>query len=225
MITLTPRVRTETPGSPVSAEATLLLVDDHPLFHAGLASMLRTARPGYGLLSAHDAAQGLEMVRADPRIDLVLVDIVLPGIDGFDALGEFGKACPQLPRVMISGREDAAARMRARHCGASGFISKAWAPERIAGVLDAVLDGGSGFDEQTPASRDAGGGADASNLTPRQVEVLSLLAEGHSNKEIEYRLGIAERTVRAHMTEIFQALGAQTRVQAILQAQKLGLIP
>jgi DNA-binding NarL/FixJ family response regulator len=225
MISLSPRVRVEPPGPALTAEATLLLVDDHPLFHAGLASMLRTARPGWRLLSAHDAAQGLEMIRADDGIDLVLVDIVLPGIDGFDALAEFGKACPQLPRVTISGREDAAARLRARHCGASGFISKAWAPERIAAVLDAVLDGGSGFDDGAAQAPGHGEDGDAANLTPRQVEVLSLLAEGHSNKEIEYRLSIAERTVRAHLTEIFQALGAQTRVQAILQAQKLGLIP
>jgi DNA-binding NarL/FixJ family response regulator len=225
MISLSPRVRVEPLGPALTVEATLLLVDDHPLFHAGLASMLQSARPRWRLLSAHDASQGLEMIRAHPDIDLVLVDIVLPGIDGFDALAEFGKACPQLPRVTISGREDAAARLRARHCGASGFISKAWTPERIAQVLDTVLDGGSGFDETAPAAGADGDDGNGSGLTPRQVEVLSLLAEGRSNKDIEFRLGIAERTVRAHLTEIFQALGAQTRVQAILQAQKRGLIP
>ena len=111
-------------------------------------------------------------------------------------------------RVMISGREDGAARLRSRDCGASGFISKAWSPERILDVLAIVLVGGVAFDSPP-------GGAAGEAITTRQLEVLTLLADGHSNKAIERRMSIAPRTVRAHLTEIFHLLEVEGRVQAI----------
>jgi DNA-binding NarL/FixJ family response regulator len=205
--------------------ATLLLIDDHPLFHAGLATVLQSRRPAYHLLSAGDAAAGLEMIGATGEVDLVLLDIVLPGADGFDAVTSYGRAYPSIPRVLISGREDRATLLRASRSGASGFISKAWPPSALTFVIDRVLDGGAAFDayagdpDQEPMGEDGGG-----RLTQRQLEVLSLLAQGKCNKEIARRLDIADRTVRAHLTDLFQALGVQSRVQAILHAQRLGLI-
>jgi DNA-binding NarL/FixJ family response regulator len=117
---------------------------------------------------------------------------------------------------MISGRDDPATLHRVRRSGASGFIAKAADVDQALAALDAVLAGELAFDgpgdEGAPPA-----------LTERQAEVLTLLCEGHGNKEIRYRLGIAERTVRAHMTELFQLLGANSRVQAILRARRLGL--
>lgn len=208
------------------ASATLLLVDDHPLFHAGLLSVLQARRPGYTLLSAEDSASGLEAIRyAD--IDLVLIDIVLPDIDGFDALARFQLAAPGVPRVLISGRDDPATVARARRSGASGFISKSWSPGALVGAIDKVLEGECLFG-RPEGQEDSGGGliADgADSLTLRQREVLSLLVEGKCNKDIGRRLEIADRTVRAHLTEIFHMLGVQSRVQAILEAQRIGLSP
>jgi len=207
------------------ASASLLLVDDHPLYHAGLASVLLVLRPDYRLLSASDAAAGLHLLDGRSDIDLVLVDIVLPGADGFEAVAQYGRAHPEVPRVLISGRDDAATMLRASRSGASGFVSKAWPAEQLVWVVERVLAGASGFD--TPAAvepRAFGKGLRKQDLTLRQIEVLCLLAEGKSNKEIADRLEIADRTVRAHLTEMFQALGVASRVQAVLQAQQLGLV-
>jgi len=202
--------------------ATLLLVDDHPLYHAGLGSVLQAAHPGYRLLGAADAAAGHALLMSDSTIDLILVDIVLPGTDGFDAVADYGRACPHVPRLLISGREDQATLVRASRSGASGFVAKSWPVERLLKVIERVLAGGSGFDARTDAQPASGG--IGQQLTLRQIEVLCLLAEGKSNKEIAHRLDIADRTVRAHLTELFQALGVVSRVQAVLQAKQLGIV-
>jgi DNA-binding NarL/FixJ family response regulator len=195
---------------------TALLVDDHPLFRDGFASMLKHHRPDWRLRTASSAAEALDSV-ADGHPDLAIIDIQLPDSDGFGAARAIAERAPLVSRVMISGREDGAARLRSRDCGASGLISKAWAPERIIEMLEQVLAGGSAF--EAPA---ACGAADA--ITTRQLEVLSLLADGHSNKVIERRMNIAPRTVRAHLTEIFHLLEVDGRVQAILKARQMGLI-
>ncbi|HEX2816172.1 MAG TPA: response regulator transcription factor, partial [Phenylobacterium sp.] len=124
---------------------TALLVDDHPLFREGFAAMLRHHRPDWTLRSVNTAAEALAMLDED-RPDLAIIDIQLPDIDGFDAARAIGERAPLVSRVMISGREDGAARLRSRDCGASGFISKAWSPERIIEMLEQVLAGGAAFD-------------------------------------------------------------------------------
>ena len=212
-------VRGKTTAGMGGDRANLLLVDDHPLFHAGLRSVLRASRPGYQLLSAGDAAAGLEVVCSRSDIDLVLIDIVLPGEDGFAAVASYGREAPTVPRVLISGREDAVTLGRVHRSGVSGFVAKSWPPAALIHVIDRVLEGGSAF-EPPPSS----GAAEADGLTLRQLEVLSLLSQGKSNKDIGRRLGIADRTVRAHLTEVFQAVGASSRIQAILNAQRMGLV-
>jgi DNA-binding NarL/FixJ family response regulator len=196
---------------------TALLVDDHPLFRDGFASMLKHHRPDWTLTTANSAAEALAALDTD-QPDLAIIDILLPDVDGFDAARAIAERAPLVSRVMISGREDGAAKLRSRDCGASGFISKAWAPERILEMLEQVLAGGVAFETATHAA--AGGKA----ITSRQLEVLTLLADGHSNKAIERRMNIAPRTVRAHLTEIFHLLEVDGRVQAILKARQLGLI-
>ena len=206
-------------------KVTLLLVDDHPLYHAGLSSVLAALRPNYLLLSASDTAEGLARLEAHPDIDLVLVDIVLPKGDGFDAIAAYGSAFPHVPRVLISGRDDRATFVRASRSGASGFISKAWPVERAVALIERVLAGKPGFEEE-PGARNANGNARGrEDLTLRQIEVLCLLSQGKSNKEIAHALEIAERTVRAHLTELFHALHVGTRINAVLRAQQLGLVP
>ena len=208
------------------AGVTLLLVDDHPLYHAGLASVLATLRPNFTLLSASDAEQGLQMLAAHPGIDLVLVDIVLPKGDGFDAVAEYGQSYPHVPRMLISGRDDKATLVRASRSGASGFISKAWPVERAVAHIEHVLAGKTGFETEAAGVNGTNGRARCKeDLTLRQIEVLCLLSEGKSNKEIAHALDIAERTVRAHLTELFHALDVGSRINAVLKAQQLGLVP
>lgn len=196
---------------------TALLVDDHPLFRDGFAAMLHRHRPEWTLKTASSGAEAVGLLSGGVRPDLAIIDIQLPDTDGFDAARVIGQMAPQVSRVMISGREDGAARLRSRDCGASGFISKAWSPERIIEMLEQVLAGGVAFD--TPGGAGAG-----EAITARQLEVLMLLADGHSNKAIERRMNIAPRTVRAHLTEIFHLLEVDGRVHAILKARQLGLI-
>jgi len=194
----------------------VLLVDDHPLFLDGFAAMLKRHRPGWAPLRvASSGAGALAALATGPQPDLSIIDIQLPDMDGFQAARAMAERAPLAPRVMISGREDGAARLRSRDCGASGFISKAWPPERILAMLDEVLAGGLAFDPPNGT---------AAAITARQLEVLTLLADGHSNKAIERRMNIAPRTVRAHLTEIFHLLEADGRVQAILKARQMGLI-
>ncbi len=176
--------------------------------------MARALRPDWTLHAAATAADALRQLHA-LQVHLALIDVGLPGDDGFSLLRSMADHWPGLPAVLISGRDDAAMRVRARASGAAGFIAKTASPEAIVGMLDTVLQGGLAFDEAA---------AGMPVLTTRQAEVLELLAEGCSNKEMRHRLGIAERTVRAHLTELFQLLGANSRMQAVIRGRELGLI-
>lgn len=195
--------------------AHILVVDDHPLFRDGFAHMVRVLRPRWTLQFADSAAEALARLKSMPP-DLAIVDVGLPGDDGFTLIKAIAQVSA-VPQILISGRDDAAVRTRARACGARSFIAKTEDPDTITRTIDAVLRGGTVFDAST-----AGGGIPS--LTARQAEVLMLLAEGYGNKEIRHRLDIAERTVRAHLTELFQLLGAHSRMQAVLRARELGLI-
>lgn len=195
----------------------LLLVDDHPLFRSGFASLAAVAWPDRPLLTAPDGEAALALVAGRRDIAAAIIDIQLPGRDGFDTAIAMAAIAPAVPRILISGREDGAARLRARGCGASALIAKSSPAATIVAVVEAVLSGNDGF-----AGDD--GIAAMPHLSRRQIEVLGLLAAGQTNQQICAAMGIAERTVRAHLTEIFDALGVGSRVQAILQAQQLGLI-
>jgi len=196
--------------------ARILIVDDHPVFAAGFAHMARRLRPGWSLDMAATAAQALARLR-QCAAQLALVDIGLPDDDGFGLLGCIADGWPGLPVVLISGRDDGAVRVRARASGAAGFIAKTSTPDQIVAMLEQVLGGGLAFAEHAAD-------AEMPTLTTRQAEVLALLAEGCSNKEMRHRLGIAERTVRAHLTELFQLLGANSRMQAVIRGRELGLV-
>ena len=206
---------------PPLADARILLIDDHPLFVAGFVNMAACLRPAWRVTSQANAEAALAGIEAGDTVDLVLIDLSLPGMDGFDLMARLAGSWPQVVRVIISGREDTSTRLRARACGASAYIPKNLPPERMAAVLDDVLAGRVPYDGAF-ALGDGETVADA--LTPRQAEVLSMLALGASNKDIERRLKISDRTVRAHLTDIFTALKVQSRTQAILEAQKRGLV-
>ncbi len=200
--------------------AHILLIDDHPLFCGGFSATCASLRPNYRVTCAASAAEAIAAMAESGPFSLILLDITLPDADGFDTLQTLARLDPMTPRVMISGRDDRAARLRARHLGASGFISKSLNPQVIMAALDSILMGGVFFDEpdmETPEDDDE-------ELTPRQLEVLDLLAKGCANKEIEDRLGLADRTVRAHLTVIFKALGVQSRIRAVMAARERGLI-
>lgn len=195
----------------------LLLIDDHPLFVDGFVAMVRENRPDWLVEAFYTAADGCAALAKRPHWDLAIVDIQLPDADGFETIAAMADLNAAVPRVIISGREDEAARLRARRAGASGFIVKSLASDAMLGVMDSVLSGALGFVE-------IGSDKNVPSLSQRQVDVLLLLAEGHANKVIRHRLGIAERTVRAHLTDIYHLLGAHSRVHAILRAREMGIL-
>lgn len=196
----------------------VLLIDDHPLFVDGFAMMLRKSRPEWTLESTSSTIEALALLRQRADFDLIIVDVQLPEHDGFETLGLIAEFCPSAPRMMMSGREDGLAQLRAQQAGARGFVVKASPPETILATIDSVLAG------QPHFARGCGAGDPTPALSPRQTEVMELLATGCANKEIRFRLNIAERTVRAHLTEIFNTLGVNSRVQAIIRARELGLL-
>ncbi|MEO7037126.1 MAG: response regulator transcription factor [Polyangiaceae bacterium] len=209
----------------------ILLVDDHPLFHEGLASAFARLAPDLSIVSADSAEAGLTVLRDSSHIELALIDLILPTLDGLAALALYAAEFPHIPRLLISGKDDAAIIAKARDAGASGFLRKSLPLDQLLAALRAVLDGGAYFDLRTPVPpalvgrEGADSGRDPSgDLTLRQLEVLKLLGSGRSNKEISSELAIADRTVRAHLTELFRTLGVSSRTQAVLAAQRLGLL-
>jgi DNA-binding NarL/FixJ family response regulator len=205
----------------------VLLVDDHPLFHEGLASAFARLAPDLSILSADSVEAGLVQLRSSGAIELALIDLVLPNSDGLTALTLYAEEFPHVPRLLISGKDDPAIVRQARDAGASGFLHKSMSLDRLLGALRRVLAGHAYFErESTAPEADAepASGELQGMLTLRQLEVLRLLGEGRSNKEISAALAIADRTVRAHLTELFRTLKVASRTQAILAAQRLGLL-
>jgi DNA-binding NarL/FixJ family response regulator len=198
----------------------ILVVDDHPLYREGMVSALRARLPGLEVLGAGSAEEGLTVLEENPETDLVLIDLRLPGMDGFGALAAYAARFPTVSRVLISGEEGAEIARRAFDAGASGFIPKSMAVDEVAAAIRQVLDGGV-FVPAQGAERQVRNGA----LTLRQLEALRLLGEGYTNKEIARALDITERTAKAHVAAIFETLGTDNRTQAVIAAQRLGYLP
>ncbi|HET9511984.1 MAG TPA: response regulator transcription factor [Sphingomonas sp.] len=194
----------------------LLIVEDHPLFRSGLRHMADSLRPEWHVRFAADAATALAAIdQAMP--DAAIVDIGLPDGNGFELARAITQRWPWLRVLMISAQDSPQMAMLAERSGARGFVGKGEPPEAIASAIDAVLADGRAFPPVDAA-------ATVPTLTQRQGEVLALLEQGCSNKEMRYRMGIAERTVRAHLTEIFALLKVHSRTQALIRARDLGLI-
>lgn len=191
----------------------LLLVDDHPLFARGFLELARTFRPQWRVSQSGTAAAA-RAACAGAAFALAVIDIGLPDGDGV-ALADALAAGSGVRAMLLSGRDDPATLVRARASAARGLAAKTLEPRLLLERIDRVLDGAVAFDDPPIA---------APMLTERQRAILALVAAGHGNKEIRYRLGIAERTVRAHLTELFQSLGVGSRMQAVIRARELGLI-
>jgi two-component system nitrate/nitrite response regulator NarL len=211
----------------------LLIVDDHPVVREGLAALLRQAGPDTVVLLAGDSAEGLSLAEAHPDLDAVILDLAMPGGGGLSAILEFGKRRPQLPVIILSSSEDPRDVRRALASGALGYIPKSASPRTILAALQFVLAGNVYVptflvNETALASAEAAGqggpNAAGASLTVRQIDVLRLVCDGHSNKEIARRLGLSDKTVKAHVTAIFKSLNVVNRMQAAAAAKQAALI-
>jgi DNA-binding NarL/FixJ family response regulator len=208
---------------------TILIADDHPLFRDALRRAVTQIFPDQAIREA-DSVQSLsELLDRDADADLLLLDLNMPGAQGFSALVHVRATWPALPVVMVSAREEPALMRRALGHGAAGFVPKSASVETIAAALRAVLDGDSWLppgvarddaaldpDERQLAARIA-------ELTPQQYRVLSMLCTGLLNKQIAWELGVSEATIKAHMSAIMRKLGANSRTQVVLMTSRLSL--
>lgn len=208
----------------------LLIADDHPLFRTALCRALVGLEPGVDLLEAADCNEVLALVGSEPDLELVLLDIAMPGLDGqgWEVLETLRTRHPEVPVVMLSASEAPADVNRALEQGALGFIPKSTPTEHLLHALRLVLAGGTYAPAHllgTPSpAPEAGADAGAAPLTPRQREVLGLLAQGHSNREIGSQLDLSPETVKVHVRSLYRTLGVQNRTQAVQEAGRRGLL-
>ena len=215
----------------------VLIVDDHPLVRDAMSRIMVELAAEVQVLQAADGERGLKLSRSEPELDLLLLDLNLPGTHGFDLLAAFRREHPALPVVVVSMFHDGDTVREVIRRGAMGFIPKVCSKEVILGALRLVLSGAIYLPPEAIADGIANaGGAAASpspgrtaksfselGLTPRQGEVLALLMRGCSNKVICRDLGLAERTVKLHVTAVLNVLQVSSRTQAVIAASRLGL--
>jgi DNA-binding NarL/FixJ family response regulator len=205
----------------------VVLVDDHAVVRRGLEQLLR-GEPGIEVVgSAGDGAEAIEVVRAASP-DVVLMDLQMPGVDGVEATRAICAEAPETHVLVLTSFSDRERLIAALDAGASGYLLKDTEPEDLVRGIEAVARGESPLDPkaarhlldvrtQVPAV------ASADALTPREREVLVLVRQGLANKQIGRRLGISERTVKAHLTSLYQRLGVSDRTQAALWAAEHGV--
>lgn len=205
----------------------ILVVDDHVLVREGLCQVLQGLAPPQAteVLQASNCAQAFEQARYHLDLDLVLLDYHLPDMDGLAALSIFGSRHPELPVVILSGSANPTIMKRVLAQGAAGFITKSGRSDELLRALRLVLDGEvyAPPEFQSAFTQD-GQAAEHSPpvLTPRQEEVLQLLLEGCSNREMGERLLLSDETIKTHITCILRIFGVKNRMQAALEAGRWG---
>ena len=204
----------------------LLIADDHPLYRGALREAVTGLFERIDIAEAGTFNEVTELLERGSEVDLVLLDLTMPGVRGFSGLMYLRAQYPGVPVIVVSANDDPAA---IRHCmefGASGFIPKTLGVEAMRGAISCILSGG----VWTPPDVDLCAGSDAetaalmarmATLTPQQVRVLMMLSEGLLNKQIAYQLGVSEATVKAHVSAILQKLGVESRTQAVIAAAKI----
>jgi len=198
----------------------VMLVDDHAIVRKGLEQLLGTADDIAVVGSVADGADaGARATELAP--DVVLMDLSMPGVDGVEATRRLMAEAPHIRVVVLTSFADQPLILAALEAGASGYILKDAAPDELIGAVRAAAEGGAPLDPKVARvlldQRRAPN--TAATLSAREQEVLDLVAEGLANKQIARRLGIAERTVKAHLTSIFQQIGVTDRTQAALWAK------
>ncbi|WP_119717464.1 response regulator transcription factor [Cognatilysobacter tabacisoli] len=208
----------------------ILVADDHPLFREALRGAVARVVPDARLHEADSVDALHALVEREPDADLLLLDLNMPGAQGFSALVHLRALHPQLPIVVVSAREEPAVMRRALDHGAMGFIPKSADSAQLGEAIERVLDGDrwappAAFTAPAAAADEHDAAQRLRDLTPQQFRVLQMLGAGLLNKQIGYELGVSEATVKAHVTAILRKLGANNRTQAVLIAGRLALDP
>ncbi|WP_372421853.1 response regulator [Salinarimonas chemoclinalis] len=209
------------------AGTTIVIADDHPLFRGALRQAVTGVLADARVIEAGGLDELTATLAESSDVDLVLLDLTMPGVQGYSGLIYLRAQHPDIPVVIVSANEDPVVIRRAVGFGASGFIPKSLDTAAIGAAVQAVLAG----DSWTPPDVDLAADDDdeaaeiarrMATLTPQQVRVLMMLSEGLLNKQIAYELGVSEATVKAHVSAILQKLGVESRTQAVIAASKIG---
>ena len=208
----------------------VIVADDHPLFRTAIKEALQASQGETTFLEANSFETLQVLVDENQDVDLVLLDLHMPGVSGFAGLVYLCKRYPSVPVVIISANEDPVVIQRALAHGAAGFIPKSSNIKTITSAINDILMGeiwapvsiqpnlpGKNVSELALAERMA-------QLTPQQFKVLMMVSQGMLNKQIAYDMGISEATVKAHVTAIMHKLGVSNRTQAVLAASKLDVL-
>jgi DNA-binding NarL/FixJ family response regulator len=211
---------------PNSSSYQFIIADDHPLFRGALRQTLEAMFQGVVISEAGSLDEVTAALDRLDDVDLVLLDLNMPGVRGFSGLMFLRAQHPSVPVVVVSATEDAGTVRRCMEFGAAGFVSKSLGLASIREALSAVIAGG----VWTPPGIElASNGHDDTSalvkrlatLTPQQVRVLMMLSEGLLNKQIAYELDVSEATVKAHVSAILQKLDVDSRTQAVIAASRI----
>jgi DNA-binding NarL/FixJ family response regulator len=204
----------------------LVIADDHPLFRGALREAVSGLFDRAEIAEAGTFDEVAGLLERDGDVDLVLLDLAMPGIRGFSGLMYLRAQYPAVPVIVVSANDDPVAIRRCMDFGSSGFIPKTLGVDQMREAIAAIIKGG----VWTPPDVDLRAATDAATaelmtrmtrLTPQQVRVLMMLSEGLLNKQIAYQLDVSEATVKAHVSAILQKLGVESRTQAVIAASKL----
>lgn len=213
---------------PMTAVSTthLVIADDHPLFRGALREAVASVVASTTVDEVGSFEELTAFLEQNGEVDLVLLDLAMPGISGFSGLIYLRAQYPEIPVVIVSASDDGATIRRSMEFGASGFIPKRFGVETLREAIGKVMNG----DIWIPSDIDLSATVDPDmaklrdrlvTLTPQQVRVLMMLSEGLLNKQIAYELGVSEATIKAHVSAILQKLGVESRTQAVIVAAKI----
>lgn len=212
----------------------LLVIEDHALVREGLVRLLAQVGDGVVMRERADFESALKVLENEDEVDLILLDLALPGVDGFVGLDILRRRFPTVPVIVVSAFDDPPTVRRVMHLGASGFIPKSFSGQEVLDAVRQVLAGdlfhppgahiGARLDDAVPLPPSGAGVSPGElGLTDRQTQVLALMVRGHSNRDIAERLGLSEGTVKIHATAIFKALGVGSRTQALVAVTRYGI--
>ncbi len=218
-----------------------LIADDHELFLQGLEFILRKQYPDADIVLTNSYTGILDILQKQKNFDLIITDLAMPGGNWLEALKKMHADCPEVPIIIISAVFDKTILQKTFDSGVSGYVSKSFPNSLIISAINLVLAGGMYIPPEVlqmglrsasepvqnllkDLQTDTGDSKENHILTPRQTEVLQCLAEGLSNKQIAYKLGLSEGTVKIHITLLMRALDVSNRLAAVREAVKRGII-